>query len=412
QNNILPLQCHQPLIVPFNSSSIFPIYNSFNLQLLIDYLDRFLQSDSTHKNHTFDLNPHYFFLIVSSMEIPTWLNTPLNLKSGFSRDSNTLRLFDDSPVAEIKREQSNTSITSIVVPADQGELAESETLVAEELQRAIAENKKLSEMLSVACEKYNALRTQMANYMVNANNNTGINGLEITNNNSDTMSSGSKKRKSQDASSNNINKKMINGVAESSSSDEEDNSSAKKPKGEVLSRVTNVSKAYFKTEASDNSLIVKDGYQWRKYGQKVTRDNPCPRAYYRCSFAPKCPVKKKVQRSLEDQTILVATYEGEHNHPPSQPLDMKPAAATKANQQQSAVPSGPTTITLDLTNPEPMPVTTTTATYSAIVDTSSTAPEIQRLMVEQMASSMSKDPSFTAALAAAISARFMDSKDK
>ncbi|KAL5558223.1 hypothetical protein UlMin_034434 [Ulmus minor] len=69
-----------------------------------------------------------------------------------------------------------------------------------------------------------------------------------------------------------------------------------------------------RTDPRDNSLIVRDGYQWRKYGQKVTKDNQFPRAYFRCSMAPDCPVKKKVQRSMENKSILVATYEGEHNH--------------------------------------------------------------------------------------------------
>ncbi|RAL40861.1 hypothetical protein DM860_008559 [Cuscuta australis] len=62
---------------------------------------------------------------------------------------------------------------------------------------------------------------------------------------------------------------------------------------------------------------AKDGYNWRKYGQKYVKGSECPRSYYRCSQL-KCPVKKKVERSV-DGHISEITYRGQHNHEPPNP---------------------------------------------------------------------------------------------
>ncbi|KAE9610655.1 hypothetical protein Lal_00029670 [Lupinus albus] len=59
---------------------------------------------------------------------------------------------------------------------------------------------------------------------------------------------------------------------------------------------------------------LEDGYRWRKYGQKAVKNSPYPRSYYRCT-TQKCTVKKRVERSFQDPTTVVTTYEGQHNHP-------------------------------------------------------------------------------------------------
>ncbi|XVF87208.1 hypothetical protein PTKIN_Ptkin18bG0100500 [Pterospermum kingtungense] len=59
---------------------------------------------------------------------------------------------------------------------------------------------------------------------------------------------------------------------------------------------------------------LEDGYRWRKYGQKAVKNSPYPRSYYRCT-TQKCTVKKRVERSYQDPSIVITTYEGRHNHP-------------------------------------------------------------------------------------------------
>uniref|UniRef100_A0A6N2K1A1 WRKY domain-containing protein n=1 Tax=Salix viminalis TaxID=40686 RepID=A0A6N2K1A1_SALVM len=294
----------------------------------------------------------------------SWVNTSLDL------NINPFKHVNESPqVQKIKKlERDSTRVEQKVQVKNEDGVG----VLVEELTRISGENKKLTEMLSAVCENYIVLEKQLADLM--------------SKNSEKELSTPILSRKRKDGSEDYSN--VINGIgggnAESSSLDEE---SSKRPKENLKSKI---STAYFRTSEFDPSLVVKDGYQWRKYGQKVTRDNPSPRAYFKCSFSPSCPVKKKVQKSAENPTILVATYEGEHNH--------------ASHSQQEPLPGSIHSSGFGQVFSTPTPIRSSDTATMAARDME--VPAIQKILVQKMATSLTRDPNFTAALAAAISGRF------
>ncbi|XP_061361139.1 WRKY transcription factor 1-like [Gastrolobium bilobum] len=59
--------------------------------------------------------------------------------------------------------------------------------------------------------------------------------------------------------------------------------------------------------------VSKDGYNWRKYGQKHVKGNEFIRSYYKCTH-PNCQAKKQLEQSNNGH-ITDSICIGQHNHP-------------------------------------------------------------------------------------------------
>lgn len=112
-----------------------------------------------------------------------------------------------------------------------------------------------------------------------------------------------------------------------------------------------------------------------------------------------------MQRSIDDQSVVIATYEGEHNHLPSP--QMEPTSGSSLRASASLNTSGPTmTLNFGKTKPSGSGVARNCSPSQPKMD----SPQVRQYLVEQMATSLTKDPKFTAALAAAISGRMFSAK--